>query len=185
MMIQERTTRFHVPPTRRRRATPRAGFTFVEMVMSLMIMGMVIVAVAGATYVSTQTYQANQNDAQLGSSARAILERIAREIRGASSVTCSENRLTIIPVTDPDQIDYVMEGGRFYCDRTGGAGTERFTLLGSGDSVSVTQFEITITTAVVEEQTVTALVTVQLNLLSDGQPLVVSASASPRQHVSP
>jgi prepilin-type N-terminal cleavage/methylation domain-containing protein len=178
------TIRTCFPPVRRRR-TPRAGFTFIEMLMSLLIMGMVIVAVAGATFVSSQTYEANQNDAQLGGSARAIMERIAREIRGASSVTCTTNHLTIVPVSGASQIDYVLEGGTFYCDRTGASGSERYYLLGSGDSVSVTQFEITITTTVVEEQTVTSLVTVQLNFLSDGQPLVVSASACPRQNVNP
>ncbi len=155
------------------------------MLMSLIIMGMVIVAVAGATYVSTQTYQANQNDAELGSTARTVLERIAREIRGASSVSCSLNHLTIHSATEPSQIDYVLAGGQFYCDRTDGASTQRYYLLGSTDSVHVTNFEITITSKTVEEATVTAMVTVQLDLFSDGKPLTVSASACPRQNVNP
>jgi Tfp pilus assembly protein PilW len=156
------------------------------MLLSLCIMGMVIAAVAGATYVSTQTYDTNQNAAKLGTSARAILERIAREIRGATSVTCSTNHLTIIPASgSTTQIDYVLEAGQFYSDRTTGTGTERYYLLGSGDSVSVTQFEITVTTSVIETQTVTSLVTVQLNLSAEGQPLVVSTSACPRQYVNP
>ncbi|MBN1942024.1 MAG: prepilin-type N-terminal cleavage/methylation domain-containing protein [Phycisphaerae bacterium] len=176
--------RSHSPA--RRRPPARGGFTFVEMMMALTIMGMVMVAVAGATYIGTQTYDANQTDAQLGNSARAIMERIAREIRAASSVSCSTNHLTIIPASgDPAQIDYVLEGGQFFCDRTGGAGTQRYTLLGAGDEVAATQFEITISTTVVEEVTVTAMVTVQLNLLANGRPLVVSASACPRQNVNP
>lgn len=167
-----------------RRGARRAGFTFVEMLMSLLIMAIVMVAVAGATYVTTETYDANRNDAQLGSSARAILQRIAREIRGATSVTCSSNHLTIIPASGPDQIDYVMEGGQFYSDRTEG-GTQRYTLLGTGDSVTVTQFTITVTTTTVEEQTVTSLVTVQLNFQANGKSFVASTSACPRQNVNP
>lgn len=165
----------------------RGAFTFIEMLLSLVIMGFVMVIVAGATSIGTKSYEANQTDARLGEAGRVILERIAREIRSASSVTCAANRLTIVPPSGESvtQIDYVLEGGQFYCDRTETGGAQRYTLLGSEDDVSVTAFEITVSTAVVEEQTVTAMVTVELTLQSDGRSLVVSASACPRQNITP
>ncbi|MBN1555009.1 MAG: prepilin-type N-terminal cleavage/methylation domain-containing protein [Phycisphaerae bacterium] len=171
-------------PTRRSLGV-RGGFTLVEMLLSITIMAIVMVAVAGATHVSMRTYEANQTDAQLGGAARAILQRIAREIRGASSVTCSLHHLTITPASGPDQIDYILEGGQFHCDRTTGAGTQRYTLLTSTDDVHMTNFLIYISTMTVDEQTVTAMVTVQLHFIANLQPMVVSASACPRQNVSP
>lgn len=173
----------------RRSVRARGAFTLIELLLSLVIMGLMMVAVAGATYVSTHTYETNQTLAELGNSGRAIMQRATREIRAAASVTCSTNRLTIIPAditNGPDQIDYLLEEGRFYCDRTDGGAMERYLLLGgTGDQVSVTQFEITITTATREEVTYTAMVSVKLGLLANGQPMAISGSACPRQNVSP
>jgi len=164
----------------------RGGFTLIELLVSMLISSLVIVVVAGMTYVGTQSYQATQNIAELGQSARSILYRITREIRGASAVTCGENQMTIIPAETadgPDQIRYRLTDGVFYCDRIDGADQESYALLSSSDTVSVQQFVITISTQMQDLVEVTTLVTVRLDFQAEGQTYSVTASACPRRNI--
>ena len=68
-----------------RKSNPN-GFTIVEMLMALMIMGMLLAAVAVAFHASSLSYRHNEEMYRAMTTARAALLRITNDIRVASKV---------------------------------------------------------------------------------------------------
>ena len=72
-----------------RKSNPN-GFTIVEMLMALMIMGMLLAAVAVAFHASSLSYRHNEEMYRAMTTARAALLRITNDIRTASAVAVTE-----------------------------------------------------------------------------------------------
>lgn len=81
----------HLQPTDK--AAPRlragqAGFTLVELMVSLVLGLVLLVGVAGIFTSTRQSYTANENLARVQENARVSFEMLAREIREAGNVPC-------------------------------------------------------------------------------------------------
>ena len=74
---------------------PNSGFTMVELLVSLMILGILMAAVAVAFDAAVENYTVNEGIAKTMNTARAALMRITTELRTANSVG-------VIPSDDPD-----------------------------------------------------------------------------------
>ncbi len=72
-----------------RKSNPN-GFTIVEMLMALMIMGMLLAAVAVAFHASSLSYRHNEEMYRAMTTARAALLRITNDIRTADAVAVTE-----------------------------------------------------------------------------------------------
>jgi len=73
-----------------RTKTSRCGFTVVEILMALMIMGMLLTALAAAFSASVTSFKVNEDAFKLTNSARQALTRITTELRTANAVAVSE-----------------------------------------------------------------------------------------------
>ncbi len=70
--------------------TYRCGFTIVEILMVLMILGMLLAALAAAFSASITNFRINEDAFKVTNSARQALARITTELRTASAVAVSE-----------------------------------------------------------------------------------------------
>ena len=73
-----------------RTKTSRCGFTVIEMLMTLMILGMLLAALAAAFSASIANFKVNEDAFKLTNSARQALARITTELRTATAVEVSE-----------------------------------------------------------------------------------------------
>ena len=73
-----------------RAKTSRCGFTVIEMLMTLMILGMLLTALAAAFSASIANFKVNEDAFKLTNSARQALSRITTELRTAIAVEVSE-----------------------------------------------------------------------------------------------
>lgn len=71
-----------------RRRAGQAGFTLVELMVSLVLGLVLLIGVAGIFVTSRQSYTANENLARLQESARVSFELLVREIRESGSLPC-------------------------------------------------------------------------------------------------
>jgi prepilin-type N-terminal cleavage/methylation domain-containing protein len=116
-----------------RKSNPN-GFSMVEMLMALMIMGMLLAAVAVAVHASSVNYRQNEEMYRAMTTARAALLRITNDIRTAQGVEVTEpagqcsmvtaagsditylynsgdSTLYLVTNDDPDDADYVLCSG--------------------------------------------------------------------------
>lgn len=70
--------------------TSRCGFTLVEILMVLMILGVLLTALAGAFSASITNFKVNEDAFKLTNSARQALGRITTELRTANAVAVTE-----------------------------------------------------------------------------------------------
>ena len=73
----------HAAKTRRLNPNPQRGFTLLEVLLALGLGGVVIIAVGTAVYVHMHAFDAGRSDVEEAQLARALLTRIAADIRGA------------------------------------------------------------------------------------------------------
>lgn len=79
-----------------RRADSSAGFTLIEIIISLSLFATLILLVNGMYTLAQSTYNKNSNLAELTQNARVALDRLSRELRQ------SETIITSLPPTDSD-----------------------------------------------------------------------------------
>ncbi len=73
-----------------RKTESRAGFTLIEILLSLAILGLLMAAVAVAFNASVVNYTTNENMFQAMSTARQAIMRITSDLRTASAVSTTE-----------------------------------------------------------------------------------------------
>lgn len=74
----------------------KAGFTLLEIIISLALFTIIIILVSDAYQVMQRAYNKNSNIAELTQNARVSLDRLTRELRQSSSIA------TALPETDTD-----------------------------------------------------------------------------------
>ena len=77
----------------------KAGFTLLEIIISLSLFVIIIILVSDAYQVMQRAYNKNSNIAELTQNARVSIDRIARELRQSSGITAS------LPETDTDPMN--------------------------------------------------------------------------------
>lgn len=87
-----------------RTKTFRCGFTVVEILMALMILGMLMAAMAAAFSASVANFKVNEDAFKLTNSARQALGRITTELRTASAVAVSEASSQCSLITSGSQV---------------------------------------------------------------------------------
>ncbi len=174
----------------RGRRPQTGGFTIVELLIGLMLTAMLMAGLALAVRAAGQSYQANDEKAQLTQTARCVLDRMGGEIRTAANVTTDGGTLiTITPPPNNDNItliEYELVTGTLYMRRT--VGTDAPDVQPLIDSVGDVRLTgMTISPAYgADAQGASCIktLTVSLQLAAGEEKLNVSASASPRRNLS-
>jgi prepilin-type N-terminal cleavage/methylation domain-containing protein len=166
----------------------KTGFTLVEILLSIALLGMLLTAVAAAMHASFQSYDQNDKLASVTQVARSILDRMTREIRTAIDIdpNSTSTRLGIQPPADSgvQRIEYEYTGGALYYRRTIGGVTTSQALLSPTDDVRVTSFLVLSRETGQDWQgyTCTKNVKIRLDLLVDSQALSLTASGVLRRN---
>ncbi len=169
------------------RLAQQAGFTLVEMLISLSLMAALLVSLAAVMNAALDSNTENIKMSETSQMGRSILKRICQDIRTATAVTTTSTSVTLIPPTNPSgvtQIKYDLTGGKLYVRRTISGTETNYVLLGdTTDNVTVETFTIT-SQAGTDYLGVacTATVNIQLKLDNDGNKFSLTASSSPRQN---
>ncbi len=159
------------------------AFTVSELLVSTVILGILMGVTSMSLSGAFQNYEENTQTAQLGQSARSIMERMMREIRSASDVHSFYNYLEIIPNAgsgNPDRIQYILFDGVLYYRTVTDGKTTTCVMLKKTDDVTIHGFTSTICIGSDENGDFVSLVTVNLKFKTAGQTQPVSASACPR-----
>ena len=125
--------------------TPRRAFTLVEVLVSLMILGLLMGGMAVAMNAYLGSYEENEHVATLTHTARFILSRMMGEVRMAADVDSTATQLTITPVDGSEfqQIQYELADGELWYRRTVSGTREEGVLTGDGaDGITVDEFSI-------------------------------------------
>ena len=162
------------------RKTSRA-FTIAELLISLTLMVVLMTAIAVATQGTLSAYEHNNRTSELTQLARAIQQRMTREIRTAVAVDCATNTLIIAPAEGPDEVRYFLDDSNNFVYRTYyGATQNDYVLVAADGDVTVQDFVVTVTTV----SDVPVLATIRLDLASGDQTYSVTCSAAPRRNQS-
>ena len=86
----------------------RAGFTVVELLISLLLVSMLLTSIALTMRTSLDSYRQNQNAAAVNQASRALAMRIQRELRQAEAVDYSAGN-TSIAITPPASASGLQE----------------------------------------------------------------------------
>ena len=164
------------------------AFSLVEVLLALALSAMLMTAVAAAMDASFWSYDQNDRIADTTQTARAVLGRMANEIRTADAVTTTAGKISIIPPANGlglTLIEYVYANGALTMNRTVNGVVAVCPLLDNTGDVQVSGFTITATQGL-DSQGVTCTrgVTVHLTMTDGNQQFAVTASASPRRNQS-
>jgi prepilin-type N-terminal cleavage/methylation domain-containing protein len=86
--------------------TTRAGFTIVEMLVSMALLAMIMLAAALAIQAATTSHEYNSEKARLVAQARGVLDRIARDARKAKSIAVADDHTLVITMPNDDLHSY-------------------------------------------------------------------------------
>ncbi|MCD6304040.1 MAG: prepilin-type N-terminal cleavage/methylation domain-containing protein [Planctomycetes bacterium] len=169
----------------------RAGFTLIEMLISLVLVALLLTAIAAATYASMKSYDQNVEMAAVNQTTRMLVMRIRRDVRTAEAIdyTAEYNQLVIYPPAE-EQIDeiryeYDYATGTLYYDRTIDGQTTRTVLLDQNGPAKIMGFYVTCTTGLDGQgQTCTKRVTVNMYFLAGGRTTSIVCSACPRRNLT-
>lgn len=169
-----------------RRPRRRGGFTVAELLLSITLLAMVLTCMGMAIHGGLFSFTLNDQLGSMSLSARSIVNRMTAEIRTSREVTLTDGVLKIYPAdyaNGPDEIHYYLSDGVFYYRVVEGETQSDHVLLGSGDSVSVSNFTVDLTTETEGSTTYTVLAKVVLGLQAGDQSRTFTASAAPRQNL--
>jgi|GEM_PF-5584653 len=183
----------------------RRAFTLAEVILSLAIMAVLMVAAATAMKVSMQGYDENDKVTRAMQGARATLERLTRQIRTAEAADFTQTSepgthqgqpvtmdVTTLVITGPrdgsnlQQVRYVhripmggSSGGKlyyYYQEQGQGLTEPTLAMLGEEEDVDVESFDVT----TVSEGSVTANTKVQFTLNVGGRQFDFSSAVALR-----
>jgi len=174
----------------------RKGFTLIELLISLAITAALLSAVAGAMHASLNSYAANEDLADVMQTSRAVLERMARDIRTAQTDHSDpdpnnhvdvewysgQNLLCLTPPSaDVLEIQYQLVDNQLIYREIRATGTVSSTLIAATDNVQLFSYVITTEQDAIEAD-ITKCVRIQLVLEAGGVTYPMTATASPRQN---
>ena len=126
-----------------RKPKGKHGFTLMEVLIGLAVLAMLMAAIGAAVHSSLQSYTENEKSLALTQAARAVLDRMMREVRTAADVDSTTHTLTIDEDgTGQNVVEYQFYPGSFYYTQTAGGQTNTYPLLAYGDDVTVTDFSV-------------------------------------------
>lgn len=164
------------------------GFTLMEILISLVLLGMIVSGLTGILYCTLITHVVNDAYASLSHTSRALTERLSREIRLAQDVQSESNPTTlrIFPAdtTVADEIRYVFQDGVLYYQRVAGGSTNSYVLLDGTSPVQPTGMAVNLKRVSGETGMYTALARVDLSLTCKDRDMTVTASACPRMRLN-
>jgi len=163
-----------------------AGFTLVEGLMTLAIMGLMMAALGTAVYAAMESFRENDRLATASQTTRGVLQRMMREIRTAAAVDANSGTITIIPPADPNglqriQYQYDPSARRLNYHKT--VNGQTFSYVACGEGGTLTQFSVTTQTGL-DWQGLSCVknVRVAMSLKFGSETFTVTSSASPRRN---
>ena len=167
---------------------PCYAFSLVEVLLGLVLTAMLLTALAAAISVSFISYDQNTRIADTTQTVRAILGRMANDIRTADAVTTTAGTISIIPPANAQGltlIEYVYANGALTMNRTVNGVVSVCPLLDNTGDVQISGFAISATQGLDSNGvTCTRSVTARLTVTDGNQQLSVTASAAPRRNQS-
>jgi hypothetical protein len=164
------------------------AFSLVEVLLSLTLTAMLLASIAVATDASFTSYDQNDRIADSTQTARAILGRMAHDIRTALAVTTGAGTISVIPPANANGltlIQYAFANGVLTMNLTVNGVVTVCPLLDNTGDVQITGFTITSTQGLDSQGvTCTRSVTAHLTMTDGNQQFGVTASASPRRNQS-
>lgn len=165
------------------------AFTLVELLAALMIMSILGVAIAAAVSSSLWTYDRVNKIADVNQAARAIMERLGREIRAAEDADFSDtSSLTTLTLYYPADDPMYPATITYSVDKSNGtmtyqqAGDSAQTILGfSWDHVSFSDASFDIEHRTIDGVSRPCLVKIFLQFRSDGADYPFASSACLRR----
>jgi type II secretory pathway component PulJ len=183
----------------------RGAFTLAEVMLSLSITAVLMVAAATAMKVSMQGYDENDKVTRAMQGARSTLERLTRQIRTAESAAFTQTSepgiyegqqvtmdVTTLVITSPNDSSYLQQvqyvhripmgstlGGKlyyYYQEQGQGLTTPTLAMLGEEEDVEVESFDVT----TVSEGSATANTKVQFTLNVGGRQFDFSSAVALR-----
>lgn len=174
-----------------KRSRNAAGFTLLELLVTIFVMAVVMTAIAAAMNGSLENYAHNENVALTTQAGRSVLNGILSEVRTCLDATVTDGGvgLEIIPPDDVNaRIHYRLSGEQLLYKP---AGSETYhALLGSeNDQVTVRTFRVhrrydLADPADPNSQVYNASVTVALEVEANGQVSSMEASALIRKNLA-
>ncbi|NBB94183.1 MAG: prepilin-type N-terminal cleavage/methylation domain-containing protein [Planctomycetes bacterium] len=170
------------------RISTSKGFTLVELIVAIVIMAMVVTALATALSSSLLAYEQVNDIADINQAARAIIERMCREIRTAQTVTTSDSGGVVTLSLDygtgasPETITYTIDtnSGAMTYDQSGGA--PLYTLVGdTGDDMTMSDADFGVEYRTIDGTSRPTLVTIHLVFNIGDQDYPFGASACLRR----
>ena len=166
----------------------RRAFSLVELLLALALSAMLLAAVAVAMDASFTSSDQNDRIADTTQTARAVLGRIAHDIRTANDLQPTATTISIHP-PQPNAynlalIQYAYANGALTESQTDNNGVvTTTTLLDNTGDVKITGFAVTFTMGLDSNlQPCTRSVTAHLTVTDGNQQFGVTASASPRRN---
>jgi len=168
------------------RSKANNGFTLVELLIALALMAALLSALAAGVHASLQNYDENDKIAQTTQTSRAVLDRMASDLRTADGLTVTTTSVTITPPDNDENLAkavYSWQNGALTYSQTIGAQTKSYTLLdGSGD-VKIQSFSVSNQMGK-DAKGVDCIVnvTIKMTLSANGKSYPYSISAAPRRN---
>jgi hypothetical protein len=160
----------------------------VEVLLSLTLTAMLMASIAAATDAAFNSYDQNGRMADCTQTGRAILGRMANDIRTADAVTTDAGTISIIPPTNAQGltlIQYVYANNTLTMNRTVNGMVTVCPLLDQTGDVRLSAFTITSKQGLdCHGVTCTRSVTAHLTMTDGNQQFAVTVSASPRRNQS-
>lgn len=169
-----------------RRRGRRTGFSLVEALLTLAILAILMTALGTAVHSTMESYRENERLATFSQVARAVLNRMTRDIRSAAAVDANSTSITIIPPADANGLQQI----RYDYDRAAKVLRYQKTIYGTsysyvacGEGGTLTSFSVA-TQSGPDWQGLTCIknVRVTMALKLGPETFTVSASASPRRN---
>ncbi len=167
---------------KKNRNTKNKAFTLTELLVSVSLMGLLMASMGMAIDGAVQNYDDSTQTYSLNQSIRVIGERMCREIRDATNVTCATNIMYITLSGSPDQVEYILNEGTLYHVQIEGGQETISELLGPSDGMTVQSFEIDMSVQNIEGTDYALLVTAKLSVSSGSEVQSFTISASPRKN---
>jgi len=166
----------------------RSGLTILEMLISLAILAVLMVAIGTAAQGVLHSHVENRKISRLAQTARVVLGRVLDDVRTADAIDADEQRITIVPPDNyehVEEIEYEFVDGALHYRRTIAGEQASQTLLPAGDDVQVQDFVVTRQMAQDHLGVwYTQSLTVSLTLTCGNDSLSVTGSVCPRRNMT-
>jgi len=171
-----------------RRWGQRPGVTLPELLISLALLAMLLLAVAVAMQGVCVGYAENRRIAEVTQTARVVLHRMMKEVRTAEAIDSAPQRISIIPPDNEDgltAIEYQLVDGTLYYRQTVNGTESSHPIISSAGEVQIDDFQVSRETAIDGEGlTYTKTLTAKLSLKVGANPFRVTASACLRRNLT-